>query len=263
MRPSHQDGARIARLPAMLRPVARMVRDSLPEHIVDRLTAPYVYKSDGMATAHHSPFLHDADFDSAYWRVADRWGPRRRDLRWRMWVLTRCARQCRGLVGSFAEFGSYRGASAFMILSSAELPGTTTVHLFDTFQGIPSSHLTADEIEAGFVGRLSDTSVDEVAALLEQWRGQVRLVAGDVHETLPRTETGPLTFVHLDLNAAEPTRVALEYAYTRLVQGGLVVLDDYGWRGYESQREAIDEVLADKAEAIIELPTGQALIVKL
>lgn len=255
-------GTRIAHLPAWLRPAARVVRDALPERALERLTTRYVYKSDGIATAHHSPFLDDSQFDTAYRSVVHRWSPPGHDLRWRIWILTSCARQCRGLPGAFAEFGVYRGASAFMILSRSELPQERLFYLFDTFQGIPSSHLTTTEKEVGFFGRLSDTSADEVALLLDTWRDQVNLVAGDLYETLPRIETGPLAFVHLDLNAAGPTRIAMEYAYERLVQGGLLVFDDYGWRGYEDQRALIHEVLHDKPESLIALPTGQALLAK-
>ena len=256
-------GARIAKLPPWLRPLAVRVRRALPEGLVDRLPPSYAYKSDGMATVHHSPFLHDEGFNAAYRAVADRWGAARVDLRWRIWMLTRCAEQCRSLPGAYAEFGVYRGASAFMILSRAAPGDGRVLHLFDTFRGIPSTHLTRAEHEAGFPGRLSDTSAEEVAGLLRPWRHQVNLVAGDLHETIPGVDTGALSFVHLDLNAASATRAALDYAYPRLVPGGMMVFDDYGWRGYEDQRSVIDTAFADKPETIIALPTGQAIACKL
>jgi predicted O-methyltransferase YrrM len=58
--------------------------------------------------------------------------------------------------------------------------------------------------------------------------------------------------------------VALEYAYPRLVPGGVVVFDDYGWdpKGYE-QRDVIDEFCRPLPESLIALPSGQALLTKL
>lgn len=260
---SAPEGLRIARLPRWLRPPAVLLRRALPERVVRWLPTAYAYQSDGMATAHHSPFLDDEAFNRSYWSIAERWSGGRQDVRWRVWVLTSCARHCRGLPGAFAEFGVYRGATAFMVLSQAGLGSGQTLHLFDTFAGIPPSHLSRSEVDAGLSGRLSDTSADEVAALLEPWSDQIALVVGELHDTVRRTETGPLAFAHLDLNAASATAVALSYCYPRLVAGGMVVFDDYGWRGYAEQRHVIDEFFAGKSETLIPLPTGQAIMVKL
>jgi len=239
------------------------LRELVPNSVLDRLQPRFVYRSDGMATAHHSPFLDDAAFDRLYWETAPRWEKGPKDLRWRVWVLTRCAMQCQDLGANFAEFGVYRGASAFMVLSFARLGPQQRFFLFDTFAGIPTGSLTASEHKAGFGGRLADTSEEEVRAYLAAWPDQVSLVVGDVTETLDEVDTGPLAFAHLDLNAAEATVNALASAYTRMVPGGMVVLDDYGWADYADQRRAVEGFLADKPETLLALPTGQALVVKL
>jgi predicted O-methyltransferase YrrM len=97
---------------------------------------------------------------------------------------------------------------------------------------------------------------------LAPWIDRVELVPGDVNETLAAGGPERLAFVHMDLNAAEPTRVALEFAYPRLAPGAMVLFDDYGWSGLEAQRAVIDAFLGDKPEEPIALPTGQALLVK-
>jgi O-methyltransferase len=213
-----------------------------------------------MATDHFSPFLNDASFQSRYATVANTWHGQ--DIRWRLWILTRCARQCESLEGSFAEFGTYRGGCAFMVLSECHPHSARSFFLFDTFKGIPDSNLTVHESGASFKGRLADVSVDEVRQRLAPWREHVRFVVGDVFETLRSTETGPLAFAHMDLNAAAPTELALGYTWSRLVRGGMVIFDDYGWDDYADQRKAIDRFFEDKHEGPIALPTGQALIIK-
>jgi predicted O-methyltransferase YrrM len=80
--------------------------------------------------------------------------------------------------------------------------------------------------------------------------------------TLDDTETGPLAFVHMDMNAAAPTQRALEYAYPRLLSGAIIVFDDYGWNGLEAQRDVVDAFFSDKPEAVVALPTGQGLAIK-
>ena len=184
------------------------------------------------------------------------------DARWRMWVLTRYALHARNLSGNYAEFGSYRGGCAWMILSTAELESSRRFHLFDTFSGIPSDRLTEDERVAGFAGRLNDTSVDYLSKLLEPWDPIPQLWPGDVFDTIPAADTGELAFVHMDLNAAAPTLHVLEHVYGRVVPGGIVVFDDYGGPGYEEQRAAIEDFLRDRPEELVALPTGQAVLTK-
>ncbi len=263
-------GSRIARLPKVARFPAlllRNARDQAKRASNAFLLGPFlgfVYNSDGLATRHYSPFLQDARFARAYEEMAAWWWRGRTlDVRWRMWVLVQCASQCAALPGSFVEFGVYRAGCAFMILTLAGLDEQTHFYLFDTFQGVPGTNLTVSEEKAGFSGRLADTSVSHVKDVLGPWNAQTRIVEGDIFDTLPTTETGPLAFCHMDLNASAPTVRALEYIYTRLVPAAMIVLDDYGQTEYEQQRLAIDAFFADKPERPLALPTGQGLVVKL
>ena len=245
---------RISELPPALQTPARFLRRLVKK-------SPYSYEGDGIATWHYSPFLDDEEFQKRYAAVAGTWPGS--DNRWRLWIMTRCAMHCAALDGSFAEFGVYRGGCAFMILSERRPRPGRSYFLFDTFSGIPNSNLTEQEESAGFGGRLSDVSLDEVRERLSPWKDQTKFVVGDVFETLRATETGPLAFVHLDLNASAPTQRALEYVWSRMVPGGIIVFDDYGWAQYSDQKRLIDKFFADKKDGLIAVPTGQAISVKL
>jgi SAM-dependent methyltransferase len=249
-----------ARLAALLRlpgPVARKV-----DEVYGR-RAGWTYMADGLGTLHYSPFLEDAEWSRLYDRMARDWyRDEIVDARWRMWLLTSYARHARNLSGNYAEFGTYRGGCAWMVLSTADLQPTRRFHLFDTFSGIPDRELTQDERAAGFAGRLSDTSVEYVRNLLEPWDPIPQLWPGDVFDTIPAAETGALAFVHLDLNAAAPTGHVLEHVYGRLVPGGIALFDDYGWPAYEDQRHVIEAFLRDRREELVALPTGQAVLTK-
>ncbi len=263
----------IARLPRALRYPALLLRNILnlfalsrPDPAPERPESPYVYEADGLATAYFTPFLEDSEWSRAYEEMARDWYPDVPgfDIRWRMWILTSVARQVRELPGNVAEFGVYRAGCARMILGTARLSAGTSYHLFDTFAGIPDAALTAREEEEGYAGRLADTSIELVQQLLGRWREALVFHVGDVFETIPKADTGDLSLVHMDLNASAPTKVALEFAYPRLVPGGVIVLDDYGWdpTGYE-QRDVIDEFCRPLPESLIALPSGQALLTKL
>jgi hypothetical protein len=260
--------SRIARLPMPLRYPALLARNliivlrALWARLRPAPKPKYVFESDGLATVHFTPFLVDSEWSALYEEMVRDWFPgTRADVRWRMWVLTSLARSCQQLEGNFAEFGVYRAGTAFMLLGTTEsLSGR--LFLFDTFSGIPGKRLTAEEEEHGFEGRFADSSVAYVRSRLEKWQGRYEICPGDVFETLEEVETGPLVFVHMDLNARAPTQRALEYAYRRLVPGGVILFDDYGHAGYELQRDAIDGFYASKADSVIALPTGQGFAIK-
>ena len=239
------------RLLRALRPPARAERP------------PYVFESDGMATVHHSPFLEDDLFNERYAELRREWFPEADvDVRWRMWLLTQVARQCARVEGDFAEFGVYRAGCAFMIFATGAFADSKQFHLYDTFAGIPAEELDDSERAAGLAGAHADTSVEYVRRRLEPWLDRIVLVPGDVNATLRGDGPERLAFVHMDLNAAEPTRVALEFSYQRLSVGAMVLFDDYGWSGLEAQRAVIDAFLRDRPEEPLALPTGQALLVK-
>ena len=258
--------SKTARLPAPLRPLAVLtLRGYLALRARIRREPPplYVFEADGLATVHYSPFLEDRAFSERYDVMASEWFQHAKvDVRWRMWLLTRFARHCRELDGEYAEFGTYRAGCAYMMLATAELPASKRLYLFDTFSGFPPEQINDAERAAGLHGALEDTSVEYVTALLEPWIAQVGIVAGDVFETLGRTETGALAFVHMDLNLSQPTIAALEYTYPRLTQGAIIVFDDYGGKGLETQRAVVDEFFNGKTEEVIALPSGQGMMIK-
>lgn len=242
---------RIEGLPPALRPAARALKR--------RLVPGYRWQADGYATDHLSPFLEDTEWDAAWRRASAAWfGDEGPDLRWRLWVLTTCARNAQHLPGAFAEFGTFRGGCASMVLARTD---DTPMWLYDTFGGIPESGLAPGE--SGLGGGYADTSPALVRSLLAPWEARVRLVEGDVFDTVPAIDPGPLALVHLDLNAAAPTLHALEFAWERLVAGGVLVLDDYGWDAYAEQRAVIDGFFTSRRESVLAIPTGQALVVRL
>ena len=66
----------------------------------------------------------------------------------------------------------------------------------------------------------------------------------------------------LDMNIVVPKRAALAYFWDKLVPGGIVLFDDYGWLGYIAQKKAHDEFAASMGVKILNLPTGQGMLIK-
>ena len=58
---------------------------------------------------------------------------------------------------------------------------------------------------------------------------------------------------------SKPTESALDFFYPRLVPGGVILFDDYGWDAYEDTKNAIENFFTNKPGILMKLPTGQAI----
>jgi predicted O-methyltransferase YrrM len=135
--------------------------------------------------------------------------------------------------------------------------------LFDTFAGIPESHMRDEEREA---------RTAESALLFEDCYERARanfapyprahLVRGTVPETLDTVSIERVAYLSIDMNIVNPERAAIEHFWPKLVSGGIVVVDNYGWKPYPLQRQAMDEFAARVGVGIMLLPTGQGLMFK-
>jgi predicted O-methyltransferase YrrM len=71
-----------------------------------------------------------------------------------------------------------------------------------------------------------------------------------------------ISFLHIDLNAAEPEVASLKLLWDLITPGGIVVLDDYCHHGRRAQFIAMNELAIELQFSILSLPTGQGLIIK-
>lgn len=71
-----------------------------------------------------------------------------------------------------------------------------------------------------------------------------------------------LAWLHIDLNSAAPTIASLDFFWDRLLPGGVVLLDDFAWPGYEETRYQVEQWCSARSQDILHLPTGQALLLK-
>jgi hypothetical protein len=71
-----------------------------------------------------------------------------------------------------------------------------------------------------------------------------------------------IAFLHLDMNSSNSEIAALDILFDRVSPGGAIVFDDYGWLSYQAQQHAEDAFMAERGHRILELPTGQGLVIK-
>ena len=161
------------------------------------------------------------------------------------------------LQGDFAEVGVYRGSSAMIASLVAE---DKTVHLFDTFEGLPDK---VHDVDCHAAGEFS-ASLENVREYFKD-RDNVMFYKGVFpQDTSHNIELNKFCFVHLDVDLYIPTFECLAFFYDRLVSGGKIISDDFNWPHTPGVNKAINEFLVDKPEQVQVLgPYGhQALIIK-
>ena len=70
-----------------------------------------------------------------------------------------------------------------------------------------------------------------------------------------------ISYISLDLNDGKIEREILEFIYPKIVKGGVVYIDDYGWNYPELRRE-LNDFLIDKDETLLHFPNGSSIFIK-
>jgi O-methyltransferase len=234
-----------------------------------------VFWGDRMLTLDKSMgFLEDSAFLGAWESVRgaheyDQYD-NRQSIAWRMHTLVWAGKQALQLpTGDFVECGVFQGDMSFVVYHAAGLAGSRRrMHLFDSFQGIDPTRVADGEYQ------LSPNYVDHSnfyyrrAGLYEEVRHrfaqfpEVSVYKGFLPEALEGHAPDTIAWLHIDLNAAIPEVETLEILFDRVVPSGIVILDDYGWLVLRGQKDAEDAFFARRGYSVLELPTGQGIIVK-
>jgi len=175
----------------------------------------------------------------------------------RLHLLHQFAQASAHLDGEAAEVGVYRGGTAFL-LASVFCPRNKILRLFDTFQGIPA---VSDGIDLHREGDFSDTILDDVAKFLEEFDNTVFHPGVFPSSTRTEAASAKYSFVHVDADIYSSVLASCEFFQPRLVSGGMMLFDDYGFPTCPGVMKAVNEYFADKLQKPVYLPTGQALII--
>ena len=134
-----------------------------------------------------------------------------------------------------------------------------TVHLFDTFSGMPPTDPEKDvHMEKDF----NDTSFESVKFFLKDCEN-LKFYPGFFPETAAPVKDKSFSFVHVDVDIYKSVKDCSDFFYTRTTRGGVIVYDDYGFVSCPGALKGVDEFYTDKPETPIYIPTGQAFVIKL
>ena len=153
-----------------------------------------------------------------------------------------------GIPGVAVECGVAEGGSAAAIaLALQRADDPRPLILFDTFAGLPppSANDPDYDVAVEFTGACAG-SVADVRQLFATLRlPEPVCIPGLFEHIVAETETGPIALLHLDGDWYDSTMSCLRALWPRLVEGGILQIDDYGyWQGCQ---KAVTEYLGPQA----------------
>lgn len=215
-------GFRLLRLPA-LQPV---------EHGGRR------YDYEMIAVPRYAPWLGDEPFQELARQIA---GHTLVD-RFRCWELYQLVREIRDVPGDIVEVGVWRGGTgAILAAAAARWKPESRVYLCDTFAGVVKA-TAHDSVYTG--GEHADTSLDLVQGLVRRLGlRNVELLQGIFpDETGARVRSGTIALAHVDVDVYQSALDVVSWVSERMPPGGILVFDDYGFRGCDGVTRLVHEL---------------------
>ena len=138
--------------------------------------------------------------------------------------------------GAIVECGVFKGVSLVRFAHFRQICGlddSKPIYGFDTFGLFPTPGYAPDnELFNRFIESAGDKSIgkDQLYEILKRKSVEknVFLIEGDLRLTLPVFPGLKISFLNLDVDLYEPSKVILENLWPRLSKGGVLMLDDYG-----------------------------------
>jgi O-methyltransferase len=169
----------------------------------------------------------------------------------------------------FVECGCFYGHSTYMLATVLKQNGFRgEFHVFDSFEGLSEFsdsdiceyYINDEQIAKTRKHFASDeTKFRNLFASFEF----VRLHPGWIPTKFNEIRNRHLAFISIDVDLYAPTLESLNHLFPKLMPGGTVYLDDYGYKTFPGARIAVDEYLSSEGEArLLRMPFGSALLLK-
>lgn len=225
------------------------------------------YSGDFLYTHHSAEFVDDKKFQEAYQlglATDDGTLSRNADIRWRVHVMCWAAAHAKNLEGDFVDCGVNSGIFSRSIIHYIDFESTgKTYYLLDTYEGMDPRFSSVEEMKVSSkIGYGAHTNVYErVKETFKPFK--TKIIKGAVPETLTEVDSEKIAYLLIDMNCVLPEVEALNFFWDKMVSGGIIVLDDYGYmNNHKEQKAAHDAFAKSKGVEILNLATCQGLIIK-
>ena len=91
----------------------------------------------------------------------------------------------------------------------------------------------------------------------------INVYRGWIPDRFAEIQDHRFAFAHIDVDLYQPTRDSLEFMFPRLLPGGAIVVDDYGYSQFPGAQKAVNEFLeSTDYHMFYEMPLGSCFIIK-
>jgi len=224
------------------------------------------YSNDLLYTYHNADFIKEPRFAEAYKLCKEISGDllKNYDIEWRIHVLCWAASHASKLEGDFVDCGVNTGFCPRAVIHYVDFNKLNKkYYLFDTFSGMDARYSTSYEMERhAKLGYGKNTGLYEQVQKTFSPFPNIELVKGAIPDTLTIPPISKVSYLSVDMNSVKPEVAALEFFWDKMVSGGLIILDDYGYPGCIEQKHAHDKFADSRGVKILSMPTCQGLIIK-
>jgi O-methyltransferase len=141
------------------------------------------------------------------------------------------------LPGAVAEAGVWMGGTMYLLASVMK---EKTIYGFDSWEGLP---VPSDKLDVGHIMGEGWGKTDVPVEYLSKFGERISLHKGWFIDTLPSVKDEQFCLVHIDADLYESVKTCFEFFIPRMVSGGIIICDDYGFRLTPGATIAVDEVM--------------------
>ena len=187
-------------------------------------------------------------------------------LMWRhyfvYWSALSAAKSTSSFTKNLVEMGTCDGLTAYFAMTAIKNLGLDfKCYMYDAWEAMKGDDLL--ESEKSKNGMYSYLELDTTIRNLQDYSKATVFNKGYIPDSFS-TSINPseIIWLHIDLNAAAPSRASLEYFYERMLPGGIFLFDDYASHDHVETKRVVDKFFHLKNVNLIQLPTGQAMVFK-
>jgi len=209
--------------------------------------------------ANYAPWNSDSAFLSAYESI------RRNTLVdiYRCWKLWSLVNRTEKLGGGILDVGVWRGGTGALVAKRAQLGAVKSpVYLCDTFEGVVKAGSHDTVYKGGEHAATSQPVVEDLVRTLKL--ENVRILKGIFpDETAHLVDPGArFRLCHIDVDVYSSARDVMTWIWDRMVPGGIVVYDDYGFSACEGITRYVNEQVGQTDRLVLHNLNGRAIVIK-
>ncbi len=152
------------------------------------------------------------------------------------------------LPGDFAECGCWRGHSSYFISKLInQYNKQIKFHIFDSFEGLSENSKNNSELN-----KLDNKKINKISTQFSSNENFVKnevlgefnfveIYKGWIPDRFHMVKNKKFSLVHIDVDLYEPTLQSLKFFYPRLLNGGIIICDDYNSKIFNGSKKAWDE----------------------